>query len=102
MPSHLERGVVYPWVVTAQKDGKEILAPTLPARAEFKIIEKLALDELNRRIRHISSAAVRGALYAQVGLLDQAEQELRAHFILHPDDKTAKKLFGTIKSWSEP
>src|SRR5690349_18352101 len=50
MPSRLERGVVYTWVVTTIKDGKEILAPTLPARAEFKIIEKPALEQLNRRI----------------------------------------------------
>ncbi len=101
MPSHLERGVVYTWVVTAQKDGKEILAPTLPARAEFKIIEKPALDKLNRRIVHINSAAMRGVLYAQAGLLDQAERELQMHLNLHPADEIAKKLLRTIKSWRE-
>lgn len=102
LPSHLERGGVYTWVVTALKDGKEILSPTLPARAEFKIIEKPALDKLNRRIKHIRSAVARGVLYAQAGLLDQAEQELRAHLALHPSDESAKNLHRTIKSWREP
>jgi hypothetical protein len=102
MPSRLERGVVYTWVVTARKDGKEILAPTLPARAEFKIIEKPVLDELNLSIRHINSAVVRGVLYAHAGLLDQAEREFQAHLTLRPDDETAKRLLRTIRSWREP
>jgi hypothetical protein len=102
MPSRLERGVIYTWVVTAIKDGKEILAPTLPARAEFKIIEKLALEQLNRRIKQTDSAPVRGVLYAKAGLLDEAERELRAHLHLHPTDEATGKLLRTIKSWREP
>jgi len=94
--------VIYTWVVTALKDGKEILAPTLPARAEFKIIEKPTLDQLNRRIRQINSAPARGVLYAQAGLLDEAEQELSTHLHIQPADETARKLLRTIKSWREP
>jgi ribosomal protein S15P/S13E len=59
------------------------------------------LDKLNRRIKQINSAAVRGVLYAQAGLLDQAEQELQMHLKLHPADEIAKKLLRTIKSWRE-
>jgi hypothetical protein len=98
-PRRLKRGVIYTWIVTALKDGKEILAPTLPARAEFKIIEKPVLDKLNLSIRQIGSAAARGVLYARAGLLDAAEQELKSHLLLQPTDETAKKLLQTIRSW---
>jgi hypothetical protein len=100
--SHLKRGRVYTWIVTALKDGKEVLAPTLPARAEFKIIERSALIQLNRRIRPIHSGAARGTIYAKAGLLDDAEQEFQKHLTLYPADEQTKKLFQTVKSWREP
>jgi hypothetical protein len=102
IPNQLERGVIYTWVVTAIKDGKEVLAPTLPARAEFKIIEKSELIRLGKRVNQMHSAATRGVLYARAGLLDDAEQQLRAHLSLHPADKMAMKLLRTIKSWRGP
>jgi hypothetical protein len=101
IPDQLKRGVIYTWVVIALKDGKQVLAPTLPARAEFKIIEKSELIKLNSRINQAHSGAARGALYARAGLLDHAEQELRAHLSLQPADETAKKLLRTINSWRE-
>ena len=102
MPSRLERGVIYTWTVTAFKDGKEILAPTLPARAEFKIIEEPELAKLSSKIKHIHSGVARGVLYAKAGLLGEAEQELRTHLVQYPDDGNAKKFLATIKSWREP
>lgn len=102
IPIQLKRGVIYTWVVTAIKDGKEILAPTLPARAEFKVIEQPTLDQLKRRIRQIKSAPARGVLYAKAGLLDEAEREFTAHLKLHPPDESARKLLRAIKSWREP
>jgi len=102
MPSRLERGVLYTWVVTAIKDSKEILAPTLPARAEFKVVEKPTLDQLKRCIRQLNSASARGVLYAKAGLLDEAEREFRAQLSLHPTDESARKLLRTVKSWREP
>ena len=102
VPRRLKRGVIYTWIVTALKDGKEILAPTLPARSEFKVIEKPALDKLNRSIKHINSAVTRSVLYARAGLLDSSEQELRAHLMAHPDDETAKNILRKIKAWREP
>jgi hypothetical protein len=101
MPSQLKRGQVYTWVVTALKDGKEVLAPTLPARAEFKIIEQPEWAKLRNLIKNTQSGVARGILYAKAGLLDEAEQEIQAHLALRPIDKTAKKLLQTIKSWRE-
>jgi hypothetical protein len=98
----LKRGGVYTWIVTALKVGKEVLAPTLPARAEFKIIERSALVQLNRRIGRFHSGVVRGAVYAKAGLLDDAEREFQQHLTLYPADEQAKKLLQTVKSWREP
>lgn len=100
-PNQLKRGMIYTWVVTAIKDGKEVLAPTLPARAEFKIIEKSKLIKLDKRVNQMHSAVARGVIYARSGLLDDAEQQLRAHLNLHPADETAMKLLRTIKSWRD-
>lgn len=102
IPVRLGRGVIYTWTVTAFKDGKEFLAPTLPARAEFKIIEKSELDKLNSQIKHMHSGIARGVLFAKAGLLGEAERELRTHLVRYPDDSHAKKLLETIKSWREP
>lgn len=101
-PGRLKRGRIYTWIVTALKDGKEILAPTLPARAEFKIIESSELLQLNRRIMQIHSSAARGALYAKAGLLDDAEREFQRHLTIYPTDEQARKLLQAVKSWREP
>ena len=93
--------MIYTWVVSAIKDGNEVLAPELPARAEFKIIETSGLIKLDRRIDQVHSAAARGVLYARVGLLDQAERELRSHLEHYPSDGKAIKLLQTIKSWRD-
>ena len=102
MPSRLERGMMYTWVVTALKDGNEVLAPTLPARAEFKIIDESEWAALGGRIKRTRSGVARGVIYAKAGLLDEAEQELRAHISRHPTDKLAIRTLRTIKSWREP
>jgi hypothetical protein len=100
--SRLKRGVVYTWIVTAIRESKEILAPKLPARAEFKIIENTKLLNLNGKINRVHSGAARGVLYARAGLLDKAEQELLLHLNNRPDDERAKNLLQTISSWREP
>ncbi|MGA9772992.1 MAG: hypothetical protein WBV94_28435 [Blastocatellia bacterium] len=101
MPSRLKRGTLYTWVVTALKDGNKIIAPTLPARAEFKIIEESEQAKLNSQTKHLNSAAARGVIYARAGLLDEAEQELRAHISRYPKDGSAKRALRTVKSWRE-
>ena len=102
IPSRLNRGVVYTWIVTAQKEGKEVLAPALPARAEFRILEQSEWAKLRNLIENTQSGAARGVLYAKAGLLDEAEQELKAHLNNHSADKSAIKLLKTIISWRKP
>lgn len=86
-------------VVTAMKEGREVVAPELPARAEFRIIETSDLIRLDRRVSQSNSKVVRGVLYARAGLLDQSEQEFQSYLEHHPADEQAKKLLHIIKSW---
>jgi TolA-binding protein len=85
-------------MVTALKDGNKIIAPTSPARAEFKVIEESEQDKLNSQTKHLNSAAARGVIYARAGPLDEAEQELHSHISRHPKDGAAKRAPRTVKS----
>ena len=101
-PDRLKAGIVYTWAVTALKDGHEIVAPAPPARAEFKLLEKSELIKLNRLIGRTDSHAARGVLYANAGLLDEAEKEFQTHLVLLPADERVKRLLEIVKSWRDP
>jgi hypothetical protein len=99
MPEPLGAGIVYTWTVTARKDGYEVVAPAPPARAEFKILGKSELIKLNRLLSRTASNAARGVLYAEVGLLDEAEKEFQTHIALRPADERVKQLLQAVQSW---
>ena len=92
MRDRLEAGVVYTWIVTALKDGQEIIAPAAPARAEFKILAKSEATKLNRITSRTVSNAVRGVLYAEVGLLDESENEFQCHLAKRPGDGSGSEF----------
>jgi hypothetical protein len=95
----LRRGLLYTWTVTALRDGKEIMAPALPTRAEFAILESAKLAKLSNKIRETGSQVVRGITFARAGLLDEAEREFEAYLNAHPTDDRIKQLLQTIRSW---
>lgn len=99
MPHRLEAGIVYTWTVTALKDGHEVVAPLPPARAEFKILGKPELRRLKLTVRRATSDAARGVLYAETGLLDDAEKAFQTHLELRPTDERAKQLLQIVQSW---
>jgi hypothetical protein len=99
MPESLRAGIVYTWTVTALKNGREVVAPAPPARAEFKVFEHSELAKLNRLLKRTRSNAARGVMYAEAGLLDDAEQEFRTHLKLQPADGRAKQLLLIVRSW---
>ena len=102
MSEPLEAGTKYTWIVIALKDGQEIIAPALPARAELKILGKSEMSKLNRMLSGTGSHAARGVLYAKAGLLDEAEKEFQTHLSLQPADRRAKQLLRIVKSWRAP
>jgi Putative zinc-finger len=96
----LDRGRIYSWQVVAIKDGKEFLSPTPPApEAKFKVLEQGRADELAQARRdHANSHLVLGTLYAQAGLLDEAEAEFKALASLNPKSEVVQKLLKTVRA----
>jgi hypothetical protein len=95
----LKPGKVYTWAVTAIKEGLEVSAPAAPGRAEFKILSKGELANLERRTAGVVSQAARARLYAEAGLLVDAEVQFLRYLSKNPDDERVRNLLRTIRGW---
>jgi hypothetical protein len=97
----LEYGTMYTWQVTALKDGKPVRSPVLPApQAKFRVIDRTTLEELNalRRTQPASHLSL-GILYAQAGLVDEAEKELNALAKSNPKVEVVVRLLRSVRSF---
>lgn len=96
----LPPGGVYSWQVTALKDGAAITSPVLPApQAKFKVLDSSAariIEQAERAYR--DSHLTLGVLYAEAGLLDEAEQELRILVRDNPRADVAQKLLRSVQA----
>ena len=99
-PQTLARGRVYSWQVKAVKDGEEIKSPRPPApQAKFRVLDRAKADEIARAKRaYPSSHLPLALLYAQAGLLKEAEQELRLLQRANPDSELARSLLRQIQA----
>ena len=92
----LERGKIYQWQVSATtSEGKELTSPLPSApEAKFKIIDADNLKLLNlARQKYPASHLKLGVIYAHVGLIDKAEQELN---LAAPTAKIARQLLHNL------
>ena len=96
----LARGHVYSWQVKALKDGQEITSPRPPApQAKFRVLDQAKANEIaNARRTHPSSHLALGLLYAEAGLLREAEQEFRLLQRANPNSDLARNLLRQIQS----
>jgi len=96
----LKQGGIYSWQVTAVKDGVKITSPVLPAaQAKFKVIDRTTSEILQQAQRaYPDSHLTLGVLYAEAGLLDEAEQELRLLVRDNPRVGVAQKLLRQVQS----
>ena len=93
-PRSLTRNQVYLWQVTATKDGQEIKAPVAPApEARFKVLDQATADGIAAAR---NSSLVSGLLYAQAGLYDEAERELKKLAKENPQNVIAKQLLDDL------
>lgn len=85
-------------MVKAIKDGQEFKAPRPPApQARFRILDQAKANELAKARRaYPSSHLTLGLLYAQAGLLKEAEQELRVLQKANPDSEIARSLLNQV------
>lgn len=101
----LARGAVYSWQVTATlEDGTEVTAPAAPApQARFRVLDAEAHDRLTRLEKAApNSRLARGVAYAQAGLLDEAEAELKELLKENPRSQVARELLRSLRQTSRP
>jgi hypothetical protein len=96
----LPRGNVYSWQVKAFKDGQEITAPRPPApEARFRVVDQAKANELAQARRAYGSSHLTLALlYADAGLLKEAEQELRLFLKTNPNSELAARLLRQVQT----
>ena len=98
--TRLPQGHVYSWQVKAMKDGQEITSPRPPApQAKFRVLDQAKANELeNARRAYPSSHLTLGMLYADAGLLREAEQEFRLLQKANPNSGLARNLLRQVQS----
>jgi hypothetical protein len=96
----LARGRTYTWQVRASVGPNEVvLPPPAEPEAKFKVLPGSELAELNRaRSMYQGSHLMQGIIYARLGLLDDAERQLKALAKANPDSETARKLLASVMS----
>lgn len=95
----LPRGRVYSWQVKAVKDGQEVTVPRPPApQAKFRVLDQGKMNEIVRAKRAYGSSHLTLALlYADAGLLNEAEQELRLLQRANPQSEIVRKLLRQVR-----
>jgi hypothetical protein len=96
----LPPGRVYQWNVFALREGQEIdQAPKPPAPpAKFKVLEATNAAELERARRlYTGSPLTLGVLYAEAGLLDDAEREFDQIVKANPHSEVARRLRNSVR-----
>jgi anti-sigma factor RsiW len=96
----LPRGHVYSWQVKAITTGEEIMSPRPPApQAKFRVLDQSKATELaNARRAYPSSHLTLGLLYADAGLLSEAEQEFRLLQKANPNSELARNLLRQVQA----
>ena len=95
----LPRGRVYSWQVKAVKDGQEVTVPRPPApQAKFRVLDQGRMSEIARANRAYGSSHLTLALlYADAGLIKEAEQELRMLQKQNPQSEIVRKLLRQVR-----
>ncbi len=96
----LARNKIYLWQVTAIKNGEEIKSPVRPAPdAKFKVLDAAKSNEIEQAKRQFgNSHLLLGILYANAGLLSEAENEFQKLLRKNPKSELARKLLRQVQS----
>lgn len=96
----LARNKIYLWQVTAIKEGQEIKSPVRPAPdAKFKVLDAVKSNEIEMaKKQYGNSHLLLGILYANAGLLGEAEAEFQKLLRKNPKSELARKLLRQVQS----
>ncbi len=93
----LKRGDIYSWTVVAVVDGKEIVSPG-PSSPElrFQILPQNQLNQL-RELKKARSYLALAVFYSKVGMVAEAEQELKELQSRNPGSQKLRALLSKIR-----
>jgi hypothetical protein len=93
----LKRGDIYSWTVVAVVDGKEIVSPG-PSSPElrFQILPQNQLSQL-RELKKTQSHLALAVFYSKVGMVAEAEQELKELQSRNPGSQKLRALLSKIR-----
>lgn len=96
----LKRDKFYSWQVKASKDGQEFKAPgPNTPQAAFRVLSQAKTNELvQARRAYASSHLTLGLIYAQAGLLDEAEAEFRTLQKANPQSPLVRQLLANVRA----
>lgn len=96
----LRRGGIFRWQVTALVNGEEVRSPVRPAPdARFKVLDAAAADRIaDARSRNGGSHLLLGVLYAESGLLAEAERQFQALVRQNPGSPVARRLLEKVRA----
>ncbi|MCU1265719.1 MAG: hypothetical protein JWM21_2037 [Acidobacteria bacterium] len=93
----LKRGDIYSWTVVAVVDGMEIVSPG-PSSPElrFQILPQSQLSQL-RELKKTQSHLALAVFYSKVGMVAEAEQELKELQSRNPGSQKLRALLSKIR-----
>ncbi len=96
----LERGRIYSWQVRAVRKGAEaLMPPPAAAGAKFRIIDAAKAEAMAQvRRSRARSHLVLGLAYADAGLLEESERELRKLVAANPKSSVARGLLRSVQA----
>ena len=99
-PDRLERGKTYIWQVRAVKGGQETVAPAAgAARVKFKVLEHAQAEAVERaRKAYAGSHLLMGLIYADAGLLADAEREFGDLLKANPQSSVVRTLLHRVRA----
>lgn len=85
------------WQVEGSVDGRVVVAPSPPAPpATFSVVPH---TDAERLARAPESHLIRGILYANAGVLDQAAEELEQLRAQNPESEAVRQLLAQLHRW---
>jgi hypothetical protein len=96
----LKRGHVYTWQIIVRTADEELKAPGPEApAAKFKVLDHTTASKLAQAKKSYAGRRLAlGLLYAEAGLLHEAERELKALVAANPRSQIAKSLLLDLRS----
>jgi hypothetical protein len=93
----LKRGEIYSWTVVAVVDGKEIVSPG-PSSPEmrFQVLPLTQLKQL-QQLKKTQSHLALAVFYSKVGMMTEAEQELKDLHSRNPGSQKLRALLARIR-----